>query len=82
MGSLVLFELGSFLADISLSNWITSTVQRSVLFALCMQLLAPPGLAPPGTITICPVRCQSDWQCDGKQKCCTYACITDCMDAI
>uniref|UniRef100_A0A8C5RP69 WAP domain-containing protein n=1 Tax=Laticauda laticaudata TaxID=8630 RepID=A0A8C5RP69_LATLA len=39
-----------------------------------------PGVCPkarPGTITICPVRCRSDWQCDGKQKCCTYACITD-----
>uniref|UniRef100_A0A670ZM95 WAP domain-containing protein n=1 Tax=Pseudonaja textilis TaxID=8673 RepID=A0A670ZM95_PSETE len=44
-----------------------------------------PGVCPkahPGTITICPVRCQSDWQCDEKRKCCTYACITDCMDVI
>ncbi|XP_070600483.1 BPTI/Kunitz domain-containing protein-like isoform X1 [Erythrolamprus reginae] len=38
--------------------------------------------APPGTITICPVRCGSDWECKGKQKCCPYGCMIDCMDPI
>ncbi|XP_032094338.1 kunitz-type serine protease inhibitor ki-VN-like [Thamnophis elegans] len=40
--------------------------------------------APPGTITItpCPVMCGSDWECKGKQKCCHYACIVDCMDPV
>ncbi|XP_034280078.1 kunitz-type serine protease inhibitor bitisilin-1 [Pantherophis guttatus] len=38
--------------------------------------------APSGKITICPVLCGSDWECDGKQKCCPYACKIDCMDPV
>ncbi|XP_070600488.1 kunitz/BPTI-like toxin [Erythrolamprus reginae] len=38
--------------------------------------------APPGTITICPARCGSDWECKGKKKCCPYGCMIDCMDPI
>ncbi|XP_039198328.1 kunitz/BPTI-like toxin [Crotalus tigris] len=44
-----------------------------------------PGMcpkAPPGTMTICLVKCGSDWQCEGKQKCCPYACLVDCMDPV
>ncbi|XP_026547200.1 kunitz-type serine protease inhibitor 4-like [Notechis scutatus] len=38
--------------------------------------------APPGLITVCPVKCGSDWECHGKQKCCPYGCIVDCTDPV
>ncbi|XP_032074540.1 kunitz-type serine protease inhibitor 4-like [Thamnophis elegans] len=44
-----------------------------------------PGVCPkppPDTVTICLVRCGSDWECEGKQKCCPYACLVDCMHPV
>uniref|UniRef100_A0A8C6Y2X0 Uncharacterized protein n=1 Tax=Naja naja TaxID=35670 RepID=A0A8C6Y2X0_NAJNA len=44
-----------------------------------------PGVCPkpdPDIFTICLVRCESDWKCSGKQKCCSYACLVDCMDPV
>uniref|UniRef100_A0A8C5SFZ6 WAP domain-containing protein n=1 Tax=Laticauda laticaudata TaxID=8630 RepID=A0A8C5SFZ6_LATLA len=44
-----------------------------------------PGVCPkasPDLITICPVKCGSDWECHGKQKCCPYGCMVDCMDPV
>ncbi|KAM6458057.1 protease inhibitor 1-like isoform 2-T2 [Liasis olivaceus] len=44
-----------------------------------------PGVCPqppPDTVTICPVKCKSDWGCPGKQKCCRYVCMIDCMDPV
>ncbi|KAG8131483.1 hypothetical protein E2320_009408 [Naja naja] len=38
--------------------------------------------APPDLITICPVKCGSDWDCHGRQKCCPYGCMVDCMDPV
>ncbi|KAM6453598.1 kunitz-type serine protease inhibitor 4-like [Liasis olivaceus] len=42
-----------------------------------------PGVCPqppPGTITIS--RCGSDWECNGKQKCCGYASTSACTDPV
>ncbi|XP_042319018.1 protease inhibitor 1-like [Sceloporus undulatus] len=41
-----------------------------------------PGIcpkAPPHTITICLASCRSDWDCTGKEKCCSYGCMVKCM---
>ncbi|KAJ6625916.1 hypothetical protein lerEdw1_014767 [Lerista edwardsae] len=38
--------------------------------------------APPGTVTICLVKCKNDWSCHGPQKCCPYACLVDCMNPV
>uniref|UniRef100_A0A182C5W8 Ku-wap-fusin n=1 Tax=Phalotris mertensi TaxID=1260334 RepID=A0A182C5W8_9SAUR len=36
--------------------------------------------APPDIFTPCPVMCGSDWECNGKQKCCSYGCMTVCTN--
>ncbi|XP_026549126.1 kunitz/BPTI-like toxin [Notechis scutatus] len=44
-----------------------------------------PGVCPkpdPDVFTICLVRCESDWKCPGKQKCCNYGCLVDCMNPV
>uniref|UniRef100_A0A8C7E4I6 WAP domain-containing protein n=1 Tax=Naja naja TaxID=35670 RepID=A0A8C7E4I6_NAJNA len=37
---------------------------------------------PPGTGTICVVKCQNDQRCPGRQKCCTYGCMVVCKDPV
>ncbi|XP_070600490.1 porwaprin-b-like [Erythrolamprus reginae] len=47
------------------------------------QKLVKPGLcprAPPGAMTSCVKKCESDDECPGKQKCCHVACSIECME--
>ncbi|KAK9405043.1 kunitz/BPTI-like toxin [Crotalus adamanteus] len=49
------------------------------------QVLGKPGRCPsppPGTVTTCDVRCRSDWECAGNQKCCHYGCSIRCMPPV
>uniref|UniRef100_A0A8D2Q223 WAP domain-containing protein n=1 Tax=Varanus komodoensis TaxID=61221 RepID=A0A8D2Q223_VARKO len=44
-----------------------------------------PGTCPspwPGADRLCDVRCHSDWECPGPQKCCPYGCHVSCYDPI
>jgi hypothetical protein len=39
-----------------------------------------PSFAP--LSSICATRCLDDLSCPGIQKCCTYGCVTQCMDPV
>nr|XP_008117944.1 PREDICTED: kunitz-type serine protease inhibitor bitisilin-3-like [Anolis carolinensis] len=48
----------------------------------CQYTCKKPGtcpIPPEDLITICPVNCVSDWACPGKEKCCNWGCMVDCM---
>uniref|UniRef100_A0A8C5RIV3 WAP domain-containing protein n=1 Tax=Laticauda laticaudata TaxID=8630 RepID=A0A8C5RIV3_LATLA len=40
-----------------------------------------PGVCPKGSPLLpCDRKCENDWKCPGKQKCCHYSCLSMCMD--
>ncbi|XP_062835281.1 kunitz-type serine protease inhibitor bitisilin-3 [Anolis carolinensis] len=45
----------------------------------CVEKPGTCPIPPEDLITICPVNCVSDWACPGKEKCCNWGCMVDCM---
>nr|XP_016852535.1 PREDICTED: chelonianin-like [Anolis carolinensis] len=45
----------------------------------CVEKPGTCPIPPDDLITICPVKCVSDWACPGKEKCCSWGCMVDCM---
>ncbi|XP_032074051.1 kunitz/BPTI-like toxin [Thamnophis elegans] len=57
-------------------------VTRDECHYACVEKPGVCPTAPPVIITITVVRCGSDWECEGKQKCCHYGFVIDCMDPV